>query len=63
MSKIKNSANAIKRGSGKIMTMNSACFSTAPKPALKMVSAYIYNIFPVPTLLLQNPVFLTEGLG
>lgn len=43
--------------------MNSAYFSTAQSLSLIMIPAHIYNIFPVPILPLQNPVFLSEGIG
>jgi len=57
MTKIKIWENTAKRGCGKMITMNYDCSSTAFKAALKIFPAYIYNIYPVFILLLQNPVF------
>lgn len=57
MSKLKNGETATKGGSGKIIRMNSAYFSTVPKPALKVTPAHILDIFPVPTDLIRIQFF------
>ena len=47
--------------SRKTVTRNPAYFSIPQRPVLIMIPAHIHHMFPVPTLLLQDPGLLVKG--